>query len=273
MPTQAERAQQLQRLHREPGTFVIPNPWDVGSARLLAMLGFQALATSSAGLAFAKGRPDNHLSRDEVLAHLRELSAACALPVSADLEGGFGLSPQAVAETLTLAAQAGAVGGAIEDSTGEAAQPLLDIALAQDRIRAAAEAARALPFPFMLTARAENFFVGRPDLADTIRRLQAYQDAGADVLFAPGLKTLDDIATVVRAVDRPVNVLMGMVGVDITVQQLAEVGVKRVSVGGSLARAAWGGFMRAAQEISGQGNFAYAQEAVPMAQLNTWFAR
>ncbi|MEY4764832.1 MAG: hypothetical protein RI907_1505 [Pseudomonadota bacterium] len=269
--TQADRAQRLRALHDRPGTFVIPNPWDAGSAKLLQMLGFEALASTSAGLAFSMGRPDNHVRRDEAMAHLHALCGACDLPVSADLEGGHGDTPEAVAATIALAAQAGAVGGSIEDSTGRAEQPLREIAHAQDLVRAAVAAARTLPFPFMVTARAENFFVGRPDLSDTIRRLQAYQDAGADALFAPGLKTLDDIATVVRAVDRPVNVLMGMAGVNRSVQQLADVGVKRVSVGGSLARAAWGGFMRAAQEVREHGTFSYAQEAVPMAQLNTWF--
>jgi 2-methylisocitrate lyase-like PEP mutase family enzyme len=272
MADQSTKAQAFQQLHQEGGAFIIPNPWDAGSARLLELMGFKALATSSAGLAFSKGRPDNHVTRDEVLAHLRELTSASSLPISADLEGGFGVAPEVVAQTIGLAAQTGVVGGSIEDSTGDATHPLLDIELAKDRIRAAVEAARALPFHFTLTARAENYFVGKPDLADTIARLQAYQEAGADVLFAPGLRSLSDIEAVMSSVDKPLNVLMGMAGVNISLHQLAAIGVKRVSVGGSLARAAWGGFLRAAEELRDQGTFTYAEQAVPMATLNKMLA-
>jgi 2-methylisocitrate lyase-like PEP mutase family enzyme len=271
-PHQLAKAEAFKALHQSPGTFIIPNPWDAGSARLLEVLGFKALATSSAGLAFSKGKTDNHLSRAQVLAHLTELTAAATLPISADLENGFGEAPAVVAETIRLAAETGIAGGSIEDSTGVASQPLFDIELAKDRVRAAVEAARALPVPFTLTARAENFFVGRPDLSDTIRRLQAYQDAGADVLFAPGLRTLADIETVVRSVDRPVNVLMGMAGVHITLDQLADLGVKRISVGGSLARTALGAFIRAAQEMRDQGTFTYAEDAIPMATISQMLA-
>lgn len=269
----ASKAKAFVALHHQPGAFIIPNPWDAGSARLLETLGFQAVATTSAGYAFSLGKPDNHVGRDAMLQHLTELARATSLPVSADLENGFGDAPEAAAETIRLAGQAGIVGGSIEDSTGRADDPLYSIEHAADRVRAAVEAARALPFKFTFTARAENYFAGRPDLADTIQRLQAYQDAGADVLFAPGLKRIEDIATVVRSVDRPVNVLMGMADVKLTLADLAAVGVKRVSVGGSLARAALGAFMRAAQELRERGTFGYAADAIPMAQINGLMAR
>lgn len=273
MRNQSAKAQVFSQLHQQDGAFIIPNPWDAGSARLLEILGFKALATSSAGFAFSKGRPDNHVSREEMLGHLRELVGNTDLPISADLENGFGTSPDTVAETIRMAADTGVVGGSIEDSTGDPAKPLLDIGLAKDRIRAAVAAARALPYPFTLTARAENYFVGVHDLDDTIKRLQAYQEAGADVLFAPGLRTLADIETVLKSVDRPVNVLMGMAGVDISLAELSALGVRRVSVGGSLARAAWGGFLRAAQEMQEHGTFGYANQAVPMATLNKMLAQ
>lgn len=269
----ASKAKAFVALHHQPGAFIIPNPWDAGSARLLETLGFQAVATTSAGYAFSLGKPDNHVGRDAMLQHLTELARATSLPVSADLENGFGDAPEAAAETIRLAGQTGIVGGSIEDSTGRADDPLYSIEHAADRVRAAVEAARALPFKFTFTARAENYFAGRPDLADTIQRLQAYQDAGADVLFAPGLKRIEDIATVVRSVDRPVNVLMGMADVKLTLADLAAVGVKRVSVGGSLARAALGAFMRAAQELRERGTFGYAADAIPMAQINGLMAR
>ncbi len=264
----ARKAEAFAALHHQPGAFIIPNPWDAGSARLLEILGFQAVATTSAGYAFSLGKPDNHVGRDAILRHLSELAQATVLPISADLENGFGDAPEAAAETIALAGQTGIVGGSIEDSTGRADDPIYGIEHAADRVRAAVEAARALPFKFTFTARAENYFAGRPDLADTIKRLQAYQEAGADVLFAPGLKRIEDIATVVRSVDRPVNVLMGMADVKLTLADLAAVGVKRVSVGGSLARAALGAFMRAAQELREQGTFGYAVDAVPMARIN-----
>lgn len=274
MPTQTEKALAFQRLHARPGTFAIPNPWNAGTARLLAGLGFEALATTSAGFAFALGRPDgdNGLTRDEILANAREIVDATDLPVSADLEGGFGDAPDAAAETIRRAAAVGLVGGSIEDSTGRAGDPIHGFDQAVDRIRAAVDAARSLPFPFTLTARAENFLHGRPDLTDTIRRLQAFQEAGADVLYAPGLSSRDDIATVVRSVDRPVNVVMGLVGARLTVGELSEIGVKRISVGGSLARAAMGAFLRAAREIHDQGSFTYAADATPHKEMQRLFA-
>jgi 2-methylisocitrate lyase-like PEP mutase family enzyme len=246
----------------------LPNPWDSGTARILERLGFEALATTSAGFAFSQGRPDYKVGRDAVLEHCRILVAATSLPVSADLENGFGDGPQEAAETIRLAAETGLAGGSIEDSTGRPESPIYDEALAVERVRAAAEAARRLSFPFVLTARCENYLHQRPDLPDTIRRLQAYQDAGADVLYAPGLKSAEDIATVVRSVDRPVNVLMGMPGINLSVAQLSARGVKRISVGGALARAALGAFLRAAREIRESGTFQFNDEAVPMREIS-----
>ncbi|MDB5797941.1 MAG: hypothetical protein JWP36_1843 [Paucimonas sp.] len=272
MPTQLEKAKAFQLLHQQPGAFVIPNPWDAGSARLLQHMGFKALASTSAGYAFSLGKPDGALGRDAMLEHLQQLCAATDLPVSADLENCFSHDAAQAAQTIALAAAAGLVGGSIEDSMGEGSTDQYELARAADRVRAAVEVARSLPFPFMLTARAENYWVGRPDLADTIRRLQAYQEAGADVLYAPALKSLDDIATVVRSVDRPVNVLMGYAGNKLTMADLAGVGVKRVSVGGSLARAALGGFMRAAEELRDQGTFGYNDQAAAGPMLNKLFA-
>lgn len=256
------RALAFRQLHADPGCFVIPNPWDVGSARLLAGMGFKALASTGAGHAFSSGLTDGAVGRERMLAHLRQMAVATDLPLSADLENGFGPAPETVAETIRMAATTGIVGGSIEDSSGDRHAPILPLALAAERVRAAVEAARALPFPFTLTARAENHFLGQPDLADTIRRLQAYQEAGADVLFAPGLRTREDIAAVLSAVDRPVNVLMGLDGVTLTVTDLAAMGVKRISVGGSFARAAYGAFLRAAREVQEHGSFSYANEAI-----------
>lgn len=274
MPSQIEKALAFQHLHARPGAFVIPNPWDAGTARLLSGLGFEALATTSAGFAFTLGRPDAEgaLGRDEILANARDIVEATDLPVSADLEGGFGDAPEAAAETIRLAAGAGLVGGSIEDATGRRDQPIHGFELAVERVRAAAEAARSLPFRFTLTARAENFLHGRRDLPDTIRRLQGFQEAGADVLYAPGLTSRDDIATLVRAVDRPVNVVMGLSGGRFTVAELAEIGVRRISVGGALSRAALGAFLRAAREIRDQGSFGFADDAVPFKEINGLFS-
>lgn len=263
-----ETARKFRQLHEQDRAFIIPNPWDIGTARLLELLGFQALASTSAGYAFSRGLPDNAIGRDQMLAHLRELAAATALPVSADLENGFGDSPDTVAETIRLAAATGIVGGSIEDATGRADDPIYAHELAVERVRAAAEAARGLPFPFTLTARAENYLVGRADLKDTIKRLQAYQDAGADVLYAPGLKSRDDIAAVLSSVDRPLNVIMGFPDVALTLEELSAMGVKRVSVGGSLARAALGAFLRAAQELRDHGTFSYAKDAISSMEIN-----
>ncbi len=267
--SQTDKGRAFVALHQRPGGFVIPNPWDAGTARLLAALGFEALATTSAGLAFSLGRQDGGgaVGRDEILANARDIADATDLPVNGDLEGGYGDAPNTVAETIRLAAKAGLVGGSIEDATGRPGDPIYDFGFAVERIAAAVEAARGLPFPFVLTARAENYLHGRPDLDDTIRRLQAFQDAGADVLYAPGLKSGADIETVVRSVDRPLNVVMGLQGVALTVAELAEIGVKRVSVGSAFSRAALGEFLRAAREVRDTGTFTFADTAVPFAEI------
>jgi 2-methylisocitrate lyase-like PEP mutase family enzyme len=261
MPTQAEKGSAFRDLHHRDTAFIIPNPWDVGTARLLAHLGFEALATTSMGYAFSQGQRDNTIDRARMMEHVAAIASATALPVSADLENGFGDAPECVAETIRLAAAAGATGCSIEDATGRADDPIYERALAAERIRAAAEAARALSFAFTLTARCENFLRGRVDLRDTIERLQAYQEAGADVLYAPALPGKDDIAAVVRAVDRPVNVVMGLQGVQLSAAELSAVGVKRISVGSALCRAALGAFLRAAKEMRERGTFEFAAEA------------
>ncbi len=268
MRTQPEKAHYFRALHERDTAFVIPNPWDAGTSRLLAQLGFEALATTSAGAAYAAGVRDGALGRDAMIRHVAAIAAAVDLPVSADLENGYSDAPEEVAQTIRLAAAAGIVGGSIEDATGRADAPIYEINLAVDRIHAAAEAAHALNFPFTLTARCENYLHGRPDLDDTILRLRAYQKAGADVLYAPGLTRLDDIAAVVRAVDRPVNVLAGP---SLTVADLAALGVRRVSVGSALARAALTGFLAAAREMRGRGTFSYAQSAVSYRDVNALF--
>jgi 2-methylisocitrate lyase-like PEP mutase family enzyme len=271
MTTLADKAHAFRELHRHPGAFVMPNPWDVGSARLLARMGFEALATTSAGLAFSSGRRDGTGTLDETIAHVARLAAATDLPLSADLERGFGDAPRDAARAIRLAAEAGAVGGSIEDATGQTGTPLYDVDFAADRVRAAAEAARDLPHPFTLTARAENFLVGRPDLRDTIARLQAYQAAGADVLFAPGLTTGDEIATVVASVDRPVNVVMGLQGARLTVAELSSLGVRRISLGSALARTAFGAFLRAAEEVHQYGRFDLTSQAIAFRDINDRF--
>lgn len=268
------RAQTFKALHERDHAFVIPNPWDAGSAKLLASMGFPALATTSAGLAFALGRADAEgaLSFAESLENIRTIVAATDLPVAADLENCFADSPEDCAANLLAAAQTGIVGGSIEDATGKTDQPIYDFELSVARVRAAALAARSLPFPFMLTARAENLLNDRMDFADTLNRLKAYADAGADVLYAPGLRTREEVIAVVRAVaPKPVNVLMGLGGVTLSVAELSECGVKRISVGSSLARAAFGGLYRAAEEIRQHGTFTYAEQALPFAQLNALF--
>ncbi len=269
--TQADKAAAFRALHERDGIFAIPNPWDIGTARILAKLGFEALATTSAGLAFSLGRRDGAVSRDEALAHARAIVEATPLPVSADLENGFGDAPEIAAETIRLAAGTGLVGASIEDATGDPTQPIYDFGLAVDRVRAAAEAADALPFGFLLTGRAENFLHGRPNLDDTIRRLQAYQEAGAHVLYAPGLRSAEDIAAMVRSVDRPVNVVMGLQGVSLTLAELAELGVKRVSVGSALSCAALGAVLRAASEIAEHGSFTFADQAASFAEIEALF--
>jgi 2-methylisocitrate lyase-like PEP mutase family enzyme len=273
MLTQSEKGAAFRALHQRDRAFIIPNPWDIGTARLLAHLGFEALATTSMGYAFSLGRRDNTLGREETLAYARAIASATDLPVSADLENGFGDFPEAAAETIRLAAHTGIVGGSIEDASGNPDHPIYPRELAADRVRAAAEAAHAWPFPFTLTARAENYLHGRPDLKDTIARLQSYQEAGADVLYAPGLATKDDIAAVVRSVDRPVNVVMGLRGVQLSLDELSALGVKRISVGSSLCRAALGAFLRAAQEMIEHGTFTFAASAANPKEITEIFAR
>jgi 2-methylisocitrate lyase-like PEP mutase family enzyme len=274
MNLQTTRAEAFKALHERPGVFAIPNPWDAGSAKLLAGLGFEALATTSAGFAFSLGKPDGSgaVNREEALGHSRIIVEATSLPVSADLENGFGDEPETCAETIRLAAKAGLVGGSIEDATGRIEDPIYPFDLSVERVKAAVRAARGLAFPFMLTARAENFLHGRPDLKDTIRRLEAFADAGADVLYAPGLKTREDISAVVKAVaPKPVNVVMGLGGGNLSLDELAGLGVKRVSLGSALARAAYGAFLRAAEEIRREGSFTFAEEAVPFVKINAMF--
>ena len=271
MRTQAEKGSAFRALHERDGAFIIPNPWDVGTARLLAHVGFEALATTSAGYAFSVGQRDNTIGRDEMMAHVGAIVSATDLPVSADLENGFGDDPETVAETIRRAALAGLVGGSIEDATNRVGDPIYAHELGIERIRAAAEVARALPFFFTLTARAENYLVGRPDLDDTIKRLQGYQEAGANVLYAPGLTSKDDIAAVVRSLDRPVNVVMGLQGAQLSLATLSEIGVKRVSVGSALSRAALGAFLRAAREMREQGTFTFAEDAVSYRDVSAMF--
>jgi 2-methylisocitrate lyase-like PEP mutase family enzyme len=269
MNHQVTKAEAFKALHERPGIFAIPNPWDAGSAKLLASLGFEALATTSAGFAFSLGKPDGATSREETLEHSRVIVEATSLPVSADLEKGFGDEPETCAETIRLAARAGLVGGSIEDATGRIEDPIYAFDLSVERVKAAVRAARGLPFPFMLTARAENFLHGRSDLKDTIRRLEAFADAGADVLYAPGLTTREEISAVVNAVaPKPVNVLAGGA---LSLDQLAGLGVKRASVGSALARAAYGAFLRAAEEIRREGSFTFSQEAIPFVKINAMF--
>jgi 2-methylisocitrate lyase-like PEP mutase family enzyme len=271
MLTQHEKGRTFRALHERDHAFLIPNPWDVGTARILALLGFEALATTSAGYAFSAGQRDNTIDRARMMEHASLVAGATDLPVSADLGNGFGDSPETVAETVALAAAAGLAGCSIEDMSAQPDRPIYEHEQAVERVRAAAEVARALDFPFTLTARAENYLLGRPDLKDTIRRLQAYQAAGADVLYAPGLTSKDEIAAVVRAVDRPVNVVMGLQGVPLSLADLSAMGVKRVSVGSALSRAALGAFLRAAREMREHGTFAFAEEAVKIAEINELF--
>jgi 2-methylisocitrate lyase-like PEP mutase family enzyme len=268
---QAEKAERFQGLHARSGAFVIPNPWDAGTARILTGLGFEALTTTSAGLAFVLGRRDGAgaVTRDETLANAKAIVDATHLPVAADLENGFGHTPEAAAETIRLAGEmAGLVGGSIEDATGDPRQPIYDFPHAVERIAAAAEAARAFPFPFVLVGRAENFLHGRSDLDDTIRRLQAFEAAGADALYAPGLTKAEDIRTVCAAVRKPVNVVMGLKSGSLSVTELAALGVRRISLGSALSRAALGAFVRAAREIREHGTFRFAEDALPYVEAN-----
>ncbi len=275
MDIQEKKAVVFRALHERPGAFIIPNPWDAGTARLLAALGFEALATTSLGFANTLGRADgtNAVSRDEVLANCRVIASATDLPVNADLENGYAHEPRAAAEIIRLAAAAGVVGGSIEDATGEEARPIYEFAQAVERVHAAVEVARGLSVPFVLTARAENMIHGRLDLDDTIRRLQAFEKAGADVLYAPGLRDLETIRTVVRSVGKPVNVVMSHGDPALTVADLAGAGVKRISVGGSLSRLALAAFLRGAREMRDQGGFTWMRDTVTGRELKDVFNR
>lgn len=268
------RAETFRSLHQHPGIFVVPNPWDAGSARILEANGFKALATTSAGLAFSLGKPDGlaSVTRYETLLNVKSIIEATDIPVSADLENGFGHDPATVAETITLASLSGLAGGSIEDATGNAGDPIYSLERSVERVKAAVTAVRNLSRPFTLTARAENLIHGKIDFKDTVRRLEAYADAGADVLFAPGLKTLTEIETVVKAVaPRPVNVVMGLSGGDFSLSMLEDIGVRRVSLGSSLIRAAYTGFYKAFQEISRHGTFGFANDTVSYSELNKLF--
>jgi 2-methylisocitrate lyase-like PEP mutase family enzyme len=266
--TREQKYQAFRALHERPGIFVMPNPWNAGTARILTALGFEALATTSAGYAFSAGRQDStvELTRDGILENAKGIVEATDLPVSADLQDGFGRSPEKCATTIRLAAEVGVAGGSIEDATGDPNDPIYEFQLAVDRVAAAAKAAQ--DCQFVLTARAENFLDGRPDLADTIKRLQAFAEAGADVLYAPGLPSLDAIREVCASVPKPVNVLMGLKGATFSVEELAAAGAKRISVGGAFARAALGAFVRAAREVKDKGTFTFAADAISHAEVS-----
>lgn len=273
--TQTERARLFRALHERPGIFIMPNPWDAGTAKLFASLGFEALATTSLGLANTLGRVDGTLavSREELIANCREIASATELPVNADLENGYADDPREAATIIRSAADAGVVGGSIEDASGNPAKPIYDFSLAVERVAAAAEVAHALPFPFTFTARAENYLHGRPDLDDTIRRLQAFAAAGADVLYAPGLRDLETIRQVVAAVPRPLNVVMSAADPGITVPQLADAGVKRISVGGALSRLAFAAVREAAVAMRDGGTFQWVRDTIPGKDLKAIFRR
>jgi 2-methylisocitrate lyase-like PEP mutase family enzyme len=271
--TREQKYEAFKSLHQRAGAFVIPNPWNAGTAKILTALGFEALATTSSGYAFSAGRRDTpaDLSRDEILQNAKDIVDATHLPVSADLQDGFGPSPETCAATIRLASSAGLAGGSIEDATGDPDNPIYDFQLAVERVEAAAEMAQT--HHFLLTARAENFLYDRPNLDDTISRLQSFAEAGADVLYAPGLPGLEAIREVCSSVSKPVNVLMGLQGATFSVEELAAVGVKRISVGGSFARAALGAFVRAAREVKDKGTFTYAADAISTAELTAFMAK
>ena len=271
MRSQAEKASMFRALHERPGAFIIPNPWDAGTARMLAALGFEALATTSLGVANGLGRVDSSVTRDEVIANCRIIAEATDLPVNVDLENGFAHVPEDAAVSIRLAAEAGAVGGSIEDFTGDRKNAIYDFDLSVARVKAAVKVARTLPVPFMVTARAENLIRGRNDMADTIRRLQAYQEAGADVLYAPGLRNLAEVRQVVGAVKRPFNVVTGWLDPDITAADLAEAGAKRISVGGALSRLALAAFVQAGRAMKEQGSFAWMRDMANVADLGKLF--
>ena len=271
MPSQTEKAMAFRALHERPGAFIIPNPWDAGTAKLFTALGFEALATTSLGLANSLGRGDCRVTRAEVIDNCRVIAAASDLPVNADLENGFAHEPAAAAAAIGLAAEAGAVGGSIEDATGDPKDPIYDFDLAVARVRAAATLAHRLPAPFLLTARAENLLHGRDDMADTIRRLRAFAEAGADVLYAPGLRNLAEVRQVTSAVNKPVNVVTGWLDSDITAADLAEAGAKRISIGGALNRRLLRCFLDAGRAMKEQGSFAWMREMMPMGDLRHLF--
>jgi 2-methylisocitrate lyase-like PEP mutase family enzyme len=270
--SQSQKADRFRALHQGPGAFVIPNPWDAGSARILAGLGFQALATSSGAFAGTLGRRDGQVRREEALAHARVMAAAVDLPVSADLENGFGHAASFAAETVRLAAETGLVGCSIEDATGDKDRPLYDIAEATDRVAASAAAARSLGFAFTLTARAENFLRGNPNLDDTVKRLQAYEKAGADVLMAPGLPDLEAVRTVCAALSKPYNFMAGIKGKSFTKAGLEAAGVRRISLATSLYRAAMGALIVAAREVKENGTFDYVDAAMTTPELNQYMS-
>ncbi|MVT65775.1 isocitrate lyase/phosphoenolpyruvate mutase family protein [Bradyrhizobium pachyrhizi] len=269
MRTQADKAARFRELHQRPGAFIIPNPWDAGTAKLLASMGFEALATTSLGLANTLGR--STVSLDEIIESCRVIAEATDLPVNADLEKCGADMPKLAAEAIRFAAEAGAVGGSIEDSTGDPQRPIYDFSLAVERVQAAVEAARALPFPFTLTARAENFLHGRKDLDDTIKRLQAFEAAGADVLYSPGLYDLATIKTVVSSINKPFNLVMGYADPTLTVDQLAAAGVKRISVGGAMQRHALAAFLRCAREMKDNGAFSFVRDMAPVKEVRAAF--
>jgi len=273
--TQAEKARAFRALHERPGLFIMPNPWDAGTAKLFASLGFEALATTSLGMASALGKVDGTLSvtRDELIENCRAIACATDLPVNADLENGYSDDPEEAATIMRLAADAGICGGSMEDATGNAAQPIYDFDLAVERVAACARVVRKLPFPFTLTARAENFLHGRRDLDDTLRRLKAYGEAGADVLYAPGLWDLDTIRKLVSALDKPVNVVIGQVDPAVKIRELAAAGVKRISVGGALSRLAFAKVRDAAIQLRDAGSFEWLRETMPGKQLKDIFER
>ena len=272
MRTQAEKTAAFRTLHQRPGCFLIPNPWDAGTAKILAGLGYEALATTSLGVANLLGRANGKVSRAEVIANAREIVEATDLPVNADLENCFAHEPAAAAETIRLAAEAGLAGGSIEDYSGDAKAAIYDFDLSVERVRAAVAAAKSLPVPFVLTARAENLIRGRNDMADTIRRLKAYAAAGAEVLYAPGLRTAAEIRAVVEAIDRPLNVVTGWLEPGITVAEVAAAGAKRISVGGALNRLALAAFVDAARAMKEEGSFAWMQRIADMGPLRKMFA-
>ena len=275
MRTQAEKARSFRALHERSGIFIMPNPWDAGTAKLFASLGFEALATTSLGFSSSRGRVDGTLSisREELIANCREIASATELPVNADLENGYADDPDEAATIIRLAADAGIVGGSIEDATGDPAKPIYDFDLAVERVAAAARVAHSLPFPFTFTARAENYLHGRPDLDDTIHRLQAFAAVGADVLFAPGLRDLETIRQVVAAVPKPVNVVMSSADPEITAQQLADVGVKRISVGGALSRLAFAAVREAAVVMRNAGTFRWVRDTFSSKDLKAIFQK